>query len=677
MNTKSFLPCGGMLLLALLMAACPNPLSTSSRGSLSVSINNAVNPRTLAPAIDMTAAAYAVSGTGPNGAAFSQSASGGTLTVDGLAFGAWTVTVDALNAAGTRIGSGQASAIVHTGQTAVLQINVVPLEGNGALDVTVSWAGSQVQTPTIDASLTSSSGTVLPLSFSITGSVGRFSSGTIPAGYQTLAVLLKDSSLAVMGAVEVARIVAGQTTTGTYSFANVNQPGGTLVVNITPQMADPIPVSISGVTSSIGAGTPITAAASVSDGTAGVVYVWYLNGANVGFGPSCNLASPLAAGFYRLDVTAFATDAAGGTRAGSATQSFQVVPAGPTWSYPVTEFAPNAFDVSRDGAVTVVGMSGGQIRALCLNPDGSVRKPAFTVASYDAARYTLQFGVNVARAGMTGQSALTWCFGDPPSLSPDWQTWVAFLDAGGNPIGQAHLLDPAPVPGINRVADVRMSDTGLSAFIYEAQTSGAYRLIVYDADGTNRAAVDVGRGLLANGALGRAIGVRRTTGDIIVAGEAFVSGENATVRYFQRFSSRGVPVDASMVAAPELGPITPPWSQYMSIEYNDAGYAAFMANVDYTGTGARKIVFYSPGMALLASTPAFGVAISNDRILTTAHGDFITPVTTVPGSFLRQRFTQSGQYVSNSVNGGIMRLDGADNVYVLSGSTIVKNPFPL
>ena len=107
------------------------------------------------------------------------------------------------------------------------------------------------------------------------------------------------------------------------------------------------------------------------------------------------------------------------------------------------------------------------------------------------------------------------------------------------------------------------------------------------------------------------------------------------------------------------------------------GYAAFMANVDYTGTGARKIVFYSPGMTLLASTPAFGVAISNDRILTTAHGDFITPVTTVPGSFLRQRFTQSGQYVSNSVNGGIMRLDGADNVYVLSGSTIVKNPFPL
>jgi hypothetical protein len=81
-------------------------------------------------------------------------------------------------------------------------------------------------------------------------------------------------------------------------------------------------------------------------------------------------------------------------------------------------------------------------------------------------------------------------------------------------------------------------------------------------------------------------------------------------------------------------------------------------------------------MALLQTTPAFGAAVSNNRILAAANGDFITPVVT-PGSFLRQRYTQSGQYVSQSVNGGSMRLDGADNVYVLSGNTIVKNPFLL
>ncbi|MFI5368976.1 MAG: hypothetical protein ACHQ1F_08175, partial [Spirochaetia bacterium] len=554
----------------------------------------------------------------------------------------------------------------------------VPLAGNGTLNLSVSWTGSQVETPSIEASLTSSAGDVLPLSFSITGSAGSFSSSTIPAGYQTLTVRLKDNGLAVMGAVEIARIVAGQTTTGSYSFLNVNQPGGTLIVNITPEMADPIPVSISGVAPSISAGTPFSAAASVSDGTAGVIYVWYLNGVSAGSGSSCNLAGTLPAGYYRLDVTAFATDSAGGTRAGSATQSFTVIPAGPTWTYTVTGFTPWAFDVSRNGAITVVGADNGNIRALCLNPDGSVRKQAFTVSSYDPTRYTALFGMDVARAGVTGQSALTWNIGDWPTPSVDWQTWMALLDADGNPVGPAHLLDPAPVQGINRYADVRMSDTGTSAFIYEAQTSGAYRLLVYDADGTNRAAVDIGRGFLANGGLGRAIGMRRTTGDIIVAGESYVpAGGVTTTMCFQRFSSSGAPIDASLVSATQLNPIAPPWSDNLTIEYNDAGCVAFMADVEYVTTGARRIAFYSPGMTPLAVTPAFGAYVSNNRILAAANGDFITPVVDLMGTFQRQRYTQSGQHVSDSAHGGIMRLDGADNVYVLNGNTIVKNPFPL
>ncbi|HYW85903.1 MAG TPA: hypothetical protein VFB30_21815, partial [Spirochaetia bacterium] len=261
MKTKCFLRSAGMCVLALLMAACPNPISTPPRGSLTVSIKNSVNARTLLPAIDMDAASYTISGAGPNGAAFTQSTSGGSITMDNLAFGGWAITVDALNAGGTLIGSGQATATVHTGQTTTLLITVVPLAGNGTLNLSVSWTGSQVETPSIEASLTSSAGDVLPLSFSITGSAGSFSSSTIPAGYQTLTVRLKDNGLAVMGAVEIARIVAGQTTTGSYSFLNVNQPGGTLIVNITPEMADPIPVSISGVAPSISAGTPFSAAA--------------------------------------------------------------------------------------------------------------------------------------------------------------------------------------------------------------------------------------------------------------------------------------------------------------------------------------------------------------------------------------------------------------------------------
>jgi DNA-binding beta-propeller fold protein YncE len=159
------------------------------------------------------------------------------------------------------------------------------------------------------------------LNFSVTGNTGTCSSTTIPAGYQTLTLQLLDSGKPVMGAVEVVRIVAGQTTTGSYTFANVNQPGGSVQVNITPAMAEPIPVSISGVPATVSVGGSMAAAASVSDGTANVTYVWYLNGVSVGIGPTYVLGSTVPAGWYRLDVTAYA---AAGTRAGSATASFQV-----------------------------------------------------------------------------------------------------------------------------------------------------------------------------------------------------------------------------------------------------------------------------------------------------------------------------------------------------------------
>ena len=127
----------------------------------------------------------------------------------------------------------------------------------------------------------------------------------------------------MIGAVEVVRIVAGQTTSGTYTFTNVNMPGGTIVVNITPQLANPIPVSISAVGSTLTEGASATATASVGDGTQNVTYVWYLNGVSQTTGSTYTFGSNLGLGYYRLDVTAFTTD---GTRAGSATASFQVVP---------------------------------------------------------------------------------------------------------------------------------------------------------------------------------------------------------------------------------------------------------------------------------------------------------------------------------------------------------------
>jgi len=324
MNTKLLKASGLAIVFVAFLVGCPMPTTPTPGagglgGSLTIQVGNHINSQTLLPPISMTRVSYTVSGTSPGGATFPQTTTGAAVTVNSLAFGSWSIVVNAMNADGTLIGSGQATAAVHTGQTTTVAISVVPLTGNGTLNLMVSWTASQVETSSIVASLTPPAGAATPLSFSINGSQATYSSTTIPAGYQTLTVQLMDNNIAVMGAVEVVRIVEGQTTSGTYAFTNVNQPGGSVQVNITPAMADPIPVSISGVPATISAGTSITATASVSDGTTGGVYVWYLNGVSVGTGSSFTFGSALAAGYYRLDVTAYTA-----TRAGSASASFQV-----------------------------------------------------------------------------------------------------------------------------------------------------------------------------------------------------------------------------------------------------------------------------------------------------------------------------------------------------------------
>ena len=361
--------------LVLLLAGCPFPKTSVKSSSLTVSIKNQINPRTLLPPISMDTASYTVTGDGPNGASFSQSTSGDPVTVEGLTFGTWTVTVNALNADGTLIGQGQAVATVSIGQNTTLAITVIPLGGTGDLDLSVTWTAS-LQNPSIRASLVPPSGPSIGLNFAVSGNQASYSGSSIAGGYYTLTLQLLEGSFPVMGAVEVVRIVSGQTTSGAYDFSNVNM--GTVEVNITPAMANPILVGISDVPSTVAVGTSVTATASVSDGTANVVYVWYLNGVSQGTEPSCTFGSNLNTGYYRLDVTAFTAD---GMRAGSATASFQVIK------------APANVAGYWDVTITLEGQQPMAPSVLCIRQTGTVleggMEPFFLSGSINGSRVTL------------------------------------------------------------------------------------------------------------------------------------------------------------------------------------------------------------------------------------------------------------------------------------------------
>jgi hypothetical protein len=284
------------------------------------------NPKTLVPGIDMTVASYVVSGTGPSAASFSTTIASASTTINGLAVGSWLIAADGKNAAGTVISHGETTTAIATGSTQTVSISASPIVGQGSLTLAVSWAAAAVQAPSIQAQLTPSQGSSTNLVFSTPASGSATYSGTgIQNGYYTLTVKLYDGTQLVAGAVEVAWIVAGQTTSGSFDFTGASAGSGSILVNITPQMANPLSVSLAGGSASIATGVATTLTAATTGYSGNVTYVWYLNGISKGTGSSFSFNAPASAlvpGNYRLDVTAFSTD---GTRAGSASSAFTVV----------------------------------------------------------------------------------------------------------------------------------------------------------------------------------------------------------------------------------------------------------------------------------------------------------------------------------------------------------------
>jgi len=348
--------CVGMALVAAFLGSCNIARLLSDGGAIAFRIDAAAakSARILLPSIDMTVASYSYAGAGPGGVTFSAKSSNLTYTASNLVQGSWSVTVNALNAAGTVVGTGTGSVRVVTGQTATANIAVVPISGNGTLSVALTWPAALVSIPQVKATLTSSTGAVTTLAFSAPSSGTSSYTGSVANGYYTLAIQLLDNGQLVTGSVEIARIVAGQTTAGTYNYSSINVGQGSIIVNITPALSNPIPVTLTGTVATVATATPVNLTASVPAGST-VTYVWYVNGTSVGTGASYALntaSSPLAPGSYRIDCAAFSTN---GQNAGDATFFVNVTAA---VSVTLEWNAPAASNVA--GYKIYVGMSAGK-----------------------------------------------------------------------------------------------------------------------------------------------------------------------------------------------------------------------------------------------------------------------------------------------------------------------------
>jgi len=198
--------------------------SKKDTGSILVLITEKVSKaKSLLPSLDMTPASYMIKGSGPAGASFTQAVTSTSATISNLVAGAWSIIVEAYNgdAPATLIGSGTGTVTVAAGKTESLEITVIPLSGDGSLSLTVSWPSGVLSSPSIEASLTpTTGGSAQSLSFMIADNSASYSSNSIDAGYYTLSLCLKDGGVVVGGKTDSVRIIAGQTTTGSYTFLN-------------------------------------------------------------------------------------------------------------------------------------------------------------------------------------------------------------------------------------------------------------------------------------------------------------------------------------------------------------------------------------------------------------------------------------------------------------------------
>ncbi len=313
-------PIAAFIIPILMLASCTT--IDENKATLVLSVTSPFQAKTLLPDIDMTPQDYDFSGTGPGGAAFSFTNALPPVMASNLEPGDWTITVNAKNAAGTVIAMGEQSTTLFPGQSQPISITVSPVEGYGTVDITMYWSPDDTWDPSITAQLVPDTGSPIDLGFVIeTEGTATYTGTDIPTGYHTIVVQLLDGGTLTMGAVEVVRVIEGQTTSGTFDFYDINLAEGSIQVNITPVMNDPIAVSMSGQIAEFGAGEFMTVEASVPPETGNVTYVWYLNGNALAPGVSYTTPADLIVGVYRLDVVAFTAD---GSRAGSATHTFRV-----------------------------------------------------------------------------------------------------------------------------------------------------------------------------------------------------------------------------------------------------------------------------------------------------------------------------------------------------------------
>ena len=299
-----------MTLLVTVFGACAVSTGPSTDlGSVRFLIADAASVLTVGPD-DTDIVGYRVYGIGPSGRTFEEPFTGLDVTIGDLLAGSWSFVVDAENAAGIPVLSGQADAVVESGQTTSVNITLSPIDGEGTLIVEVRWPIGALDTPAVSATLSAYEGAGFGAAGALTPFVDSDNGVTTlyryeaphAAGYYMLYTEVSDPPGIPWANSGAVRVMAGLET-----VVLIDLETGSVEINITTSPQEPLTVALSASGPLIFAeGGTVTVTATVGGGTASYDYAWYLNGVIVDGAISnvITVGAGLAPGRYRLSLIA-------------------------------------------------------------------------------------------------------------------------------------------------------------------------------------------------------------------------------------------------------------------------------------------------------------------------------------------------------------------------------------
>lgn len=215
------------------------PVDVALFGRPPASSGGARGTKTLSPADSWTVTSYTITGSGPEGATFTRDSTRTSFSMS-LAPGAWTITVQGLNAAKKPVAGSTATVALEAGRTSRADLRMLPLPGNGSLAITITKPSTSPSSMRISGTLfpidgpAQAYGVARPTSsfpVDLEANAGSFELNDVPAGYYNLSLILGDASGSIAGSSETVAILAGFETKGTI-YLKAGDPGFGLTITL-------------------------------------------------------------------------------------------------------------------------------------------------------------------------------------------------------------------------------------------------------------------------------------------------------------------------------------------------------------------------------------------------------------------------------------------------------------